>query len=148
MAFEVAEEALALGRYRLGSRIGAGSAGSVFRAVDTHSGQDVVLKFFDGQEDGFPLWTSEMRLAMRLRNRNIAACLDVGFDQRQRLWVLVFEQAKGGSLRRALVSARRFTMQQIARVLHDIASALAYAHEQGVVHREVLLIDSDCLRSS
>ncbi len=137
MLAALAEGQLVLGRYGLGKRIGAGASGSVFRAVDARSGQDVVVKFFDGQEDGFSPWASEMRLALRLRHKNIAACLDVGFDERQELWALVFEQAKGGSLRRALAAGRRFTGLDCTRILLDIASALSYAHGQGVVHRDV-----------
>ena len=126
-----------LGRYQLGSRIGAGAAGSVFRAVDTRSGQAVVVKLFDGQEDGFPPWASEMRLVLRFRHSNIVSCLDTGFDESSRMWVLIFELAAGGSLRRALVAGRSFPARQTARLLLDVSSALAYAHEQGVVHRDV-----------
>lgn len=131
------EPLLVLGRYQLGTRIGAGAVGSVFRAVDTRTSQDVVVKFFDGEEDGFPTWASEMRLALRFKHGNIVSCLDTGFDESHRLWVLVFELAKGGSLRRALAAKRRFTTPQMARLLIDVGSALAYAHAQGVVHRDV-----------
>ena len=131
------EPLLVLGRYQLGARIGAGAAGSVFRAVDTRTSQDVVVKFFDGEEDGFPTWASEMRLVLRFKHGNIVSCLDTGFDESHRLWVLVFELAKGGSLRRALAAKRRFTTPQMARLLIDVGSALAYAHAQGVVHRDV-----------
>lgn len=130
-------EALVLSRYELGSRIGAGAAGSVFRAVDTRSGQSVVVKFFDGEDDGFPPWASEMRLVLRFQHPNIVACLDTGFDESHRLWVLVFELAAGGSLRRAMAAGRSFTARQCARLLLDVGSALAYAHAQDVVHRDI-----------
>lgn len=96
-----------------------------------------MVKFFDAQEDGFSLWTSEMRLVMRLQHPNIVPCLDVGFDELHELWALVFPQARGGSLRRWLAAGRRLHANQIARVLIDVASALAYAHGQGVIHRDV-----------
>lgn len=128
---------LALGRYSLGARLGAGSVGSVFQATDTTSGNPVVVKFFDGQEDGFSPWASEMRLVLRFKHPNIVPCLDTGFDDAYKLWVLVFEHAKGGSLRRLLAAGKQLTALQIARILCDTASALAYAHSQGVVHRDV-----------
>lgn len=128
---------LALGRYLLGSRLGAGAVGSVFQATDTTNGSPVVVKFFDGQEDGFSPWASEMRLVLRFKHPNIVPCLDTGFDEGYKLWVLVFEHAKGGSLRRLLASGKQLTALQIARILCDTASALAYAHSQGVVHRDV-----------
>lgn len=129
---------LVLHRYRLGGRIGAGAAGSVFVAKDTLRQQDVVVKFFDAQEDGFSLWTSEMRLVTRLAHPNIVPCLDVGFDELHKLWALVFPQARGGSLRRWLAAGRRFDAHQIARVLIDVGSALAYAHGQGVDRKSVV----------
>ncbi len=128
---------LALGRYSLGARLGAGAVGSVFQATDTTNGNPVVVKFFDGQEDGFSPWASEMRLVLRFKHPNIVPCLDTGFDDAYKLWVLVFEHAKGGSLRRLLAAGKQLTALQIARVLCDTASALAYAHSQGVVHRDV-----------
>jgi tetratricopeptide (TPR) repeat protein len=128
---------LALGRYLLGSRLGAGAVGSVFQATDTTNGSPVVVKFFDGQEDGFSPWASEMRLVLRFKHPNIVPCLDTGFDEGYKLWVLVFEHAKGGSLRRLLASGKQLSALQIARILCDTASALAYAHSQGVVHRDV-----------
>lgn len=137
MSATATAQSLVLSNYKLGSRIGAGAAGSVYRAVDIRSDQDVVIKFFDGAEDGFNTWASEMRLALRFRHDNIVACLDVGFDEGHALWAMIFTQAKGGSLRRAIASGQRFSPQRIAQLLLDIASALAYAHAQGVVHRDV-----------
>lgn len=137
MSAAAAAQPFVLSNYELGSRIGAGAAGSVYRAVDIRSGQDVVIKFFDGAEDGFETWASEMRLALRFRHDNIVACLDLGFDEGYALWAMIFTQAKGGSLRRAIASGQHFAPQRIAQLLLDIASALAYAHAQGVVHRDV-----------
>lgn len=128
---------LVLGRYRLGSRVGVGASGSVFRAQDAKTDQDVVIKFFDAGEDGFSPWANEMRLVMRFKHPNIVPCLDVGFDDAHKLWVLVFAQARGGSLRRWLAASRKLSLYQTAQVLIDVGSALSYAHEQGVVHRDV-----------
>lgn len=133
----VADTEPVLGRYLLGTRVGAGAFGSVYNAIDTRSGQTVVIKLFDGQEDGFGSWTSEMRLVLRFRHDHIVSCLDIGFDHVHRLWALVFVKAEGGSLRRALASKRRFSPRQSAELLCDIASALAYAHAQGIIHRDV-----------
>ena len=136
MAESVSSQSLVLGRYQLTDRVGTGSSGSVFAATDSQTGSEVVVKFFDGAEDGFPSWTSELRLVMRFKHPNIVPCLDTGFDDSYKLWVLVFEHAKGGSLRRLLASGKQLTALQIARILCDTASALAYAHAQGVVHRD------------
>jgi len=131
------KQSLVLGRYLLGTRIGIGTSGSVFRATDSQGDHDVVVKFFDGEQDGFPPWASELRLVMRFKHRNIVPCLDAGFDEVHKLWALVFARARGGSLRRALVERKTLTPHQCGQVLLDVGAALSYAHEQGVLHRDV-----------
>ena len=126
-----------LGRYRLGPRIGAGASGTVFAATDPDRDGPVVVKFFDGEEDAYAAWAGELRLVLRFRHPHIVPCLDIGFDTVFRLPVLVFAQAQGGSLRRRLVEGRRLSPPEIARLLCEIGSALAYAHAQGVIHRDV-----------
>lgn len=128
---------LVLDRYRVGSRLAAGAAGTVVGAVDTETALAVVVKFFDGSDDNFSAWVQEVRLALRLRHANIPACVNAGYDPAWGLSVLVFERALGGSLRRALVSGRRFTAEERRRVLADVAAALGHAHAQGVIHRDV-----------
>lgn len=128
---------LVLDRYRVGSRLAAGAAGTVVAAVDTVTGRDVVVKFFDGSEDNFAAWVREVRLAMRLRHPNIPACLNAGHDAGWGLSVLVFERAQGGSLRRALAGGRAFDDSATRRLLADVAAALAHAHALGVIHRDV-----------
>jgi hypothetical protein len=128
---------LVLDRYRVGSRLATGAAGTVVGAVDTETGRAVVVKFFDGSDDNFAAWIGELRLAMRLRHPSIPACLSAGHDPAWGLSVLVFERALGGSLRRALAGGRRFTADACGRVLADVAAALAYAHGHGVIHRDV-----------
>lgn len=129
-------QSLVLGRYQLAERLGTGSSGSVIAAKDSQSGREVVVKFFDGEQDGFPSWTSELRLVMRFKHPNIVPCLDAGYDEVHKLWALVFARAHGGSLRRALV-AGTFRKEQRVPLLVSIASALVYAHEKGVIHRDV-----------
>ena len=133
--------AFVLAHYKLGPKVGAGAAGSVFRAVDARSGNDVVVKFFDGEDDGFGPWASEMRLALRFRHQNIVPCLDLGFDSSFALWAMVFALAKGGSLRRAIASGQRFPLPRIGKLLWDVAAALAYAHGHGVVTIEAELME-------
>ena len=128
---------LVLDRYRVGSRLAAGAAGTVVSAVDTETARAVVVKFFDGSDDNFAAWIGELRLAMRLRHPNIPECISAGHDPAWDLSVLVFERALGGSLRRALAGGRRFTAAECRRVLADVAAALTHAHAHGVIHRDV-----------
>ena len=131
------DPALVLGRYRVGGRLAAGAAGTVVAAVDEEDGAEVVVKFFDGSADNFAAWVREVRLAMRLRHPNIARCINAGHDPEWGRPVLVFARAKGGSLRRALAAGRRFDAEAARILLAEVAGALGYAHELGVVHRDV-----------
>lgn len=130
-------ESLALGRYRLEHRIASGSAGTVFAATDIHGDRRVIVKFIDNSEDGLGEWIKEARLALRLKHQNIARCFDVGYDQDHGLWALVYERALGGSLRKAMVADYPFSQREITELLKSLASALAFAHSFGVIHRDV-----------
>ena len=128
---------LVLDRYRLGQRIGAGASGSVHAAEDTQLGRSVVIKLFDGQEDSFGAWRDEMRLILRMSHPNIVPCLDIGFDEHLGMWTLVFARQTGGSLRRWMVDPVRQAQLRLRDILHDVASALSFAHKKGVIHRDV-----------
>ncbi len=126
-----------LGRYVLGQRLAAGSLGTVVAATDARTGRAVAVKFFDGASDNYAAWVDEMRLAVRLAHPHIVACIDAGHDDAWGLSVLVFVRAMGGSLRRALASGCTFDAPALHRLLTEISAALAFAHELGVVHRDV-----------
>ncbi len=128
---------LVLDRYRMGVRIGAGASGSVFAAEDEQKHTKVVIKLFDGVMDGFSAWNDEMRLILRMSHPNIVPCLDVGFDQSLGMWTLVLERQEGGSLRRWMSTPAQRQRLPVLSILRDIASALAFVHEKGVIHRDV-----------
>ena len=130
---------LVLDRYRLGQRLGAGTSGSVHAAEDTQFGRSVVVKLFDGQEDSFDAWRDEMRLILRLSHPNIVPCLDIGFDERLGMWILVFARQAGGSLRRWMVDPVHREQLRLRDILNDVASALSFAHKKGVIHRDMKL---------
>jgi hypothetical protein len=129
--------ALALGRYRLQHRLGVGSVGSVFGALDERTGREVVVKLFDGVPGGYREWLQELRLALRLRHPHIVRCLDGGQDESNGLMTLVFERAHGGSCRRRLVEQGAFDEASTWALLEHVSSGLAEAHQQGVMHRDV-----------
>lgn len=130
-------EELVLGRYKLGKRIGTGSSGTVFQATDTATDQSVVVKVFDSSENSFAIWATEMKLVMRFHHTHIVPCLDMGRDDASGLWMLIFPYCQGGSLRRALVSGKKFSSPHLCSLLIGLSSALAYSHAHGVIHRDV-----------
>lgn len=128
---------LVLGQYELMARIASGGSGSVFLAKDQRDRSEVVVKFIDAREDALNGWVREMRIALRLTHDSIVRCRTVGFDETLGAWALVYDYADGGSLRRALVQSTGFGPGLARDVLRNVADALAFAHRQGVIHRDV-----------
>jgi tetratricopeptide (TPR) repeat protein len=127
-----------LGRYRLDALLGRGSFGSVWRAWDTELGRAVALKlphagrFADTPEE--ERFLREARSTARLHHPGIVAVHDVGRDGDT--VYMVSELVLGVSLEAWLKDGRP-TCTQVAELIASVAEALHYAHQQGVVHRDV-----------
>jgi serine/threonine-protein kinase len=77
----------------------------------------------------------EIQLAAQLQHPHIVPLLAAGDDDGL-LWFSM-PYIEGESLRGTLTRARRLAPREVARILHDVVDALAYAHERGVVHRDI-----------
>lgn len=127
-----------LGRYQLISRVGVGAFAAVYRAHDCELDRTVAVKIpLDGRmanrEELERFWR-EARSVAQLRHPSIVAVYEVGrFEQTP---YLVSEFVVGTSLANVLAS-RRLTPQEAAELVASLAEALHYAHEMGVVHRDV-----------
>jgi serine/threonine protein kinase len=132
-------QATKVGKYTLAQPLGKGGFGEVFAAAQK-SGPKVAVKLLDAQhardDDAVERFKREAETAQRLEHPNIVRVLDVG-SSRNRHYIAM-ELVHGGSLRalmkRELDDDRA---EKILAVLADAARALAYAHAQGVVHRDV-----------
>jgi serine/threonine protein kinase/WD40 repeat protein len=127
-----------LGRFLLQEVVGRGSFGIVFRAHDTELDRTVAIKvprlgtLTDAEEvDRF---LREARSAAQLRHPGIVAVHDAG--NADGTCYLVSEFVQGQTLADFLATSR-FTPRESARLLAAVADALHYAHQQGVVHRDV-----------
>jgi serine/threonine protein kinase/tetratricopeptide (TPR) repeat protein len=124
-----------LGRYTLLEKLGAGGYGEVWRAHDATLGVEIALKLLSPA-----LARSETAWLDLEHEHEVAGLLDhpsilkVYTPQRDATTaVLPMELAAGGDLRRL----RGGSYLQIIPVLLEIAAALEYAHEQGVIHRDL-----------
>jgi tRNA A-37 threonylcarbamoyl transferase component Bud32 len=127
-----------LGRYELGDLLGMGAFGSVWRARDVELARDVALKLprrgqlmGPEQEERF---LREARSAARLQHAGIVAIHDVGRDQNTLF--IVSELVQGVTLAEWL-QHHRPGFGEIAELAAHIADALEFAHQRGVVHRDV-----------
>jgi serine/threonine-protein kinase len=125
-----------LGKYTLRDPLGQGAYGIVYLA-EQKAGANVAVKVLDAtharDEDAIERFKREGETAKRLDHPNIVRVLDVG-SSRSRHY-LVMELVRGGSLDRLM--RRDGTAEKVLPALVATARALAYAHENGVVHRDV-----------
>jgi tetratricopeptide (TPR) repeat protein len=127
-----------LGRFELLEPVGAGAFGTVFKAHDRELDRLVAVKLpragsLAGPEH-LDRFLREARSAARLRHPSIVPVHEVG--QADGLPFLVSEFVRGMTLADFL-SGRRPGPRDAARLAAALADALQYAHEQGVVHRDV-----------
>jgi TolB-like protein/Tfp pilus assembly protein PilF len=124
-------------RYELGPMIGRGGMAKVYLARDLKHSRDVAVKVIRSALAQSPernLFLREIATAARLRHPNIVPLYDSGEDCG--LLYFVMPRELGQSLRERLGEGT-MSINEIVRVLGDVARALAHAHEQGVVHRDV-----------
>jgi hypothetical protein len=129
-----ADPSLALGRYRLGPRIGAGGFGTVYEARDERLGRDVAVKAIpaDGRADDRA--RREAHAVARLDHPGIVSVFDAGEEDGTRF--LVSELVRGSTLAQ-LETAGEVSDRDVLRIGLSLADALAHAHERGVIHRDV-----------
>jgi serine/threonine-protein kinase len=135
---------LLAGRYRLGKLLGRGSGGVVYAATDIHFSRPVTVKLFDPQVAADPSLRARFKQqaakAGRLSHPHIAALLDAGFveapDGVEQPFV-VTEPAGSLSLRDILNRRGRLDPERAVQIARQVASALSYAHRQGLVHADV-----------
>jgi serine/threonine-protein kinase len=131
-----ASDNLLAGRYRVVKRLGAGGMASVFLAEDQRLSRKVAIKRMHAEspDEVAKRFQREAHLGASLNHPNIVSVFDIDTDDENVL--IVMEHVAGGTLKDAL--ARGPLPREAAfRVLEDVASALDYAHEHGVVHRDV-----------
>jgi serine/threonine-protein kinase len=128
-----------IGRYLVGQPLGSGGAATVFRAYDQVQGVTVALKLLlpGADEKAYDRFRREATLAGALRHPHIVRILQIGIAPKGEVAYIAMELVEGESLSDLLTMRGRLRPEETANVLEPIARALAYAHRQGVVHRDV-----------
>ena len=125
--------------YRLTEPIGSGGTGAVWRAVDLDRGVDVAVKLLHEdlmhQPKAVTRFVQERAILLMLRHPNIVGVRDL-LTVGESLG-LVMDLVEGGSLRDHLRERGTVPPSAAATLLAQVASALAEAHRNGVVHRDL-----------
>jgi eukaryotic-like serine/threonine-protein kinase len=127
------------GRYELEELVGAGGMSSVFKARDTLLERHVALKIlhqhFTEDEQYVERFRREARAVASLSHPNIVTILDRGEDEGRQF--IVFELVEGRTLAEALRDEGRLPVGRALEIAIQVARGLGFAHEQGLVHRDV-----------
>lgn len=124
------------GRFVLEQRLGIGGMGEVFRAQDQTTGEPVAVKILTpGNEDSAGRFFREAELIAGLDHPGIVKHVADGFVSARRPF-LAMEWLDGYDLARRLKKGK-LPIDDCMTMLRNIAEALTYAHEAGVVHRDI-----------
>lgn len=126
------------GRYQVERKIGEGGKGTVFLAHDTALDRHVAIKVIRGEDlgrDSLHRIQREMQTMARLTHPNVVAIHDVGREDGHHF--LVLEYLEGGDLEELTRAQGPLEADAFMRVSLGVAEALKYAHDQGILHRDV-----------
>jgi predicted Ser/Thr protein kinase len=126
-------------RYELEELVGHGGMSSVYRAHDSLLERYVALKVLHDQysedQDFVERFKREARSVAQLQHPNIVTVIDRG-EQGGRQYI-VFEYVEGENLKELVVRKGRLEVREALDIAIEIARALGFAHEHGLVHRDV-----------
>src|SRR5450759_3656674 len=118
-----------IGHYRIVSKIGEGGMGAVYRATDTRLNREVAIKVLPAavarDPDRMARFAREAQVLASLNHPNIAAVY--GVEDR----AIVMELVEGTPL------AGRLPLDQALPVIHQLIDALEYAHDKGIIPRDL-----------
>ncbi|MFN8647079.1 MAG: protein kinase [Gemmatimonadales bacterium] len=131
--------AAALGsRYRIEGQAGQGGMATVYRARDLKHDRTVAIKVLRAELSaaiGGPRFLQEIEVSARLQHPHIVPLYDSGEADGILYYVMPF--IEGESLRDRLTRERRIPFAEAVTLARETASALAYAHQRGIVHRDI-----------
>ena len=129
------------GRYSLRDHLGSGCMAEVFLAYEEDLERDVALKILKEQyadDEGFvERFRREAQSAASLNHPNIVRIYDWGGTENGEASYIAMEYAPGGTLKDRILEYGPLPPYKAVEVASQIAEALGFAHERGVIHRDI-----------
>ncbi len=126
-------------RYDLEEIVGSGGMSTVFCAHDTQLDRRVAIKIlherFSDDDEYIQRFRYEARAVAQLTHPNIVTVIDRGEDAGRQY--IVFEFVEGENLKELIVRSSPLPIRQAVELAVAVADGLAFAHEHGLVHRDV-----------
>src|SRR4029453_18984882 len=127
-----------IGHYRISEPIGTGGMGEVYLATDTVAGRKAALKLlpirFTGDPERLKRFQQEARAVVGLNHPNILTVYEIGEDHS--IHYIASELIEGETLRDRLIRGP-IELSEAVDVAIQVVSALAAAHQAGIVHRDI-----------
>jgi serine/threonine-protein kinase len=131
-----------LGRYEILSELGRGAMGIVYLAKDPKIDRTVAIKslhpgLFEQDKTAKDRFQQEVHALGRLIHQNIVSIFDTGEDPKTGNPYIVTEYVAGMSLAERLKEGPPLSIEQACRIGAQLCSALDFAHEKRIVHRDI-----------
>ena len=141
-------KSLTMGKYQILEKIGAGGMGQVYKAFHSSTERIVAIKVILGKGKINPevvkRFEREVKAAAKLVHSNIITVFDA--DQADGRIFMVMEYIKGDDLGGILRKKGQLSVSEVVDYILQAARGLKYAHDQGVIHRDIkpgnILVDS------
>ena len=131
-----------LGRYKISGVLGKGAMGLVYDGLDPTLDRRVAIKTIqtasldEATAKHYAMrFKREVRAVAKVNHANIVQVYDFGSEGG--LNYIVMEYIQGKELKDAFDSKQRFDLQSIFRIMGELLEALHFAHQAGVIHRDV-----------
>ena len=136
------EELKTLGRYKIQGVLGKGAMGLVYEGLDPNLDRRVAIKTIltrkldpEAARMIAVRFEREVRAVARLNHRNIVQVYDFGTEGD--LAYIVMEYIQGKELKDYFDAGERYDLKTIFRLMDELLGALDFAHEAGIVHRDI-----------
>ncbi len=128
-----------LGSYQIIEQIGQGGMATVFKAYQPSMDRYVAVKIlpshFTQDKTFVARFTQEARVLAKLEHPHILPVYDYG--EQEGITYLVMRYVEAGTLHDLIAQRGSLSLREIARIVGQVGRALGYAHDQGVIHRDI-----------